>query len=64
MSNSQINTRLDQLIKEYWEVFEDMFPTMNFQDESKEEICNRIEQCLKQNMLAEDLFDLNNDYEY
>lgn len=64
MSNNSDNRRLRELLDEYWEMFNDMFPTMNFQDESKEEICNRIEQCLKQNRLAEDLFDLNNGYDY
>lgn len=59
-----VNNKLDELLEEYWNMFEDMFPTMDFQDESKEEICNRIEQCLKRSTAAEDLFDLSNEYKY
>ena len=51
MSSSLIDDRLDGL-------------TMNFQDESKEEICNRIEQCLQKHTIAEELFDLDKRYKY
>lgn len=64
MSSSLIDDRLDGLLDAYWEEFEDMFPTMNFQDESKEEICNRIEQCLQKHTIAEELFDLDKRYKY
>lgn len=63
MSN-RLDDRLDKLLDEYWEKFEDMFPTMYFQDESKEDICERIEQCIKQDKTARELFDLDKGYKY
>lgn len=64
MSSNSIDDRLDKLLDEYWEKFEDMFPTMNFQDETKKQICERIEQCIKQNKTARELFDLDEGYKY
>lgn len=54
-----MSNRLDNLLDKYWDKFEDMFPTMNFQDESKDDICVRIEKCLAEGKAAEELFDLN-----
>ena len=41
-----------------------MFPTMSFQDESKDDICVRIEKCLAEGKTAEELFDLNYENKY
>lgn len=66
MSNNSTTKvhKLRKLLDEYWDMFGDMFPTMNFQDETKKEICERIEQCLNQNKTAEELFDLDKEYKY
>ena len=57
-------SRIDKLLDEYWDRFGDMFPTMNFQDEELDSICDRIEQCLQKGKKAEELFELNYDYKY
>ena len=54
-----MSNRLDNLLYKYWNKFGDMFPTMDFQDESKDDICVRIEKCLAEGKTAEELFDLN-----
>ena len=47
------------MLDKYWNKFEDMFPTMDFQDESKDDICVRIEKCLAEGKTAEELVELN-----
>lgn len=64
MSNNSTNRRLRELLDEYWEMFNDMFPTMDFQDESKEDICKRIEQCIQKGKKAGDLFGMSQVYTY
>ena len=57
-------SKVDDLLKKYEDVFGDMFPTMCFQDEDWDSICDKIEQCLKQNKTAKELFNLDYSRKY
>lgn len=51
----------DKIMSKYEKRFGDIFPTMCFQDASKDELKKMALQCIDKNTPAEELFDL--DYE-
>ena len=53
-----------ELLDVYYEKFNDMFPTMCFQTATEKEMKTMVEQCIKENKPAEELFDLDYDDEY
>lgn len=53
--------KFDAAMQEYMGKFGDYFPTMCFQTDTEEQMIERINQCVKENKTAEELFDL--DYE-
>lgn len=53
-----------KLLDAYYEKFGDMFPTMCFQTSTDKEMKAMIEQCIKEDKSAEELFDLDYDYDY
>ena len=55
---------LIELLDVYYEKFNDMFPTMCFQTATEKEMKTMVEQCIKENKPAEELFDLDYDDEY
>lgn len=55
---------LMELLDMYYEKFNDMFPTMCFRTATDEEMMSMIEQCIKKNKSAEELFDLDYDNMY
>lgn len=55
---------LMELLDVYYEKFNDMFPTMCFQNATEKEMKTMVEQCIKENKPAEELFDLDYDDEY
>ena len=55
---------LIELLDVYYEKFSDMFPTMCFQTATEKEMKTMVEQCIKENKPAEELFDLDYDDEY
>lgn len=57
-------SKIDKLLDAYWDMFEDMFPTMCYQDETEEEICDRIQQCLDKKQKAKELFELDYSNKY
>ena len=55
---------LMKLMDAYYEKFGDVFPTMCFQTDTREEIADKIDQCIKAEKTAEDLFGLDYSNEY
>lgn len=55
---------LMKLLDAYYEKFGDMFPTMCFQTATDKEMKTMIERCIKEDKSAEELFDLDYDYDY
>ena len=55
---------LDVLLGKYEEKFGDMFPTMCFQDDSQQELAEKIQECLDKQTSAEVLFEIDNLYIY
>lgn len=54
--------KFQKLMDEYYEAFGEMFPTMDFQTDTEEELMQKMRFCLKENKPAEKLFNL--DYEH
>ena len=55
---------LMELLDAYYEKFGDTFPTMCFQTSTDKEMKAMIERCIKDDKSAEELFDLDYDYDY
>lgn len=53
-----------KLLDEYYEKFGDMFPAMCFQTSTDKEMKVMVERCIKEDKSAEELFDLDYDYDY
>lgn len=53
--------KFQELMDKYYSVFEEHFPTMDFQTATDEELMQKMEQCLKENKPAEVVFNLDYD---
>ena len=53
-----------KLMDEYEEMFGDVFPTMCFQLDTDEDLKQKMNQCIKKNKSAEELFGIDDSNDY
>lgn len=51
--------QINDIFGEYIKVFDTMFPSMCFMRDSEDEIIKKIKKCLKENRVAEEVFDIS-----
>ena len=58
--------KIDDYMDEYYDRFNDIFPTFNFQTESTDKLIERVKECLDKDIKAEKLygFDYSDDTLY